>query len=175
MSQTIPPVSPNGMIDILAHYGDPLIKVVNGKWTVDAKWESANLITVHHGLLPFGKLYVHRLIAQPTLNVLDRWSQRIKDGDTYKLRTMGCFNPRAQRGSSGLVMSMHTLAIAWDVNADKNPLIEHCTLYDPRRTAPGSHDIPDEWFDDIEAEGFFSGKDFGGRYDPQHQQMARGA
>lgn len=173
MLDIIPVLAPSGLADIIDHYGDPKIRIGNdGAWKVDPAWESANCITVQHGLLPRGKLYVHRYIAQPTLNVLDRWSARIAAGDPYKLRTMGCFAPRAQRGSNGLLASTHSWAIAWDVNADTNPLITNIEIDDARRQT--AKDIPDAWIADAQAEGFFWGGSFSHRFDPQHFQLARG-
>ena len=169
---TIPLQAPDGIKDIIAHYGDPGIQIENGTWTVSGAWEYANCTTIQHALLPLGKLYVHRFIAQPTLSVLDRWLARIKAGDPYKLRTMGCFCPRAQRGSAGIVMSLHTLAIAWDVNADTNRLISPCA---PQSAERAQKDIPDAWIADARTEGFFWGGDFERRFDPMHFQLATGA
>lgn len=170
MAVTIPVAAPNGLAEIIAHYGDPQVKIINGAWTVDSRWESDNLITIHHGLLPLGRLYVHRYIAQPTLRVLDRWSARIQAGDSYRLLTMGCFSPRAQRGSNGLLASTHSWAIAWDVNAAANLLISPCDPEDPRRQT--AKDIPDAWIADAEAEGFMWGGRFARRFDPMHFQLA---
>lgn len=173
MSVVIPPQAPNGLVDIVAHYGDPRVsRASDGSWTVDPAWESANCITVQHGLLPRGKLYVHRYIAQPLLRTLDRWAARIQAGDAYRVVSMACFAPRAQRGSNGLLASTHSWAIAFDLNPDTNKLILGIDPDDPRRAT--EKDIPDEWIADAEAEGFFWGGRFHSRFDPMHFQMATG-
>lgn len=173
MGDVIPVQAPNGLADIIAHYGDPKVqRSQDGEWTVDAKWESANCIIVQHGLLPRGKLYVHRLVAQPFLRVLDRWSARIQGGDTYKVVSIACFSPRAQRGSNGLLASTHSWAIAFDLNPDTNPMIVNIDPDDPRRIT--MLDIPRGWIDDAKAEGWFWGGEFHGRFDPQHFQLATG-
>jgi hypothetical protein len=182
MGDVIPPLAPNGLAGIIEHYGDPKVsRDQDGNWTVDPAWERANCITVQHGLLPRGKLYVHQFVAQPLLRKLDRWAARIAAGDPYRLRTMGCFQPRAQRGSNGLLASTHSFAIAEDTNGDTNRLIMNIDPEDPRRrTCPliidGEvwRDIPDEWVADAEAEGWFWGGRFHNRFDPMHFQMATG-
>jgi hypothetical protein len=168
----IPAQAPNGLADVLAHFGDPKPRIVDGQWVVDRQWEEANLTTLFHPFLPKGRIYLHRLILVPTRNVLDRWQARVAAGDPYRLRTFGCFQPRAIRGTNGLAMSMHTLAIAWDANADTNPMIVDIDVDDPRRQT--EKDIPDPWIADAKAEGFFYGGEFVHRFDPQHFQMATG-
>lgn len=171
----IPVQAPNGLADVLAHYGDPKPKIVNGVWVVDRQWEAANMTTIHHPLIPdaqHNKLYIHSLAAPSFLRVLERWTARIAGGDTYRVLKLGCFQPRAIRGSHGLAMSMHTLGIAVDLNADTNPLIVDIDPDDPRRRT--AKDIPDPWIADWKAEGWFWGGEFGHRFDPQHGQLATG-
>lgn len=170
---TVPPQAPNGLAEIIAHYGDPKItRNQDGSWAVDPKWESANCITVQHGLLPRGKLYVHRFIAQPFLRTLDRWAARIAAGDVYRVASMACFSPRAQRGSNGLLASTHSWAIAFDLNPDTNALITGIDIDDPRRLT--MLDIPRPWIDDAKAEGWFWGGEFHSRFDPMHFQLTTG-
>lgn len=177
----IPPQAPNGLPEIIQVYGDPKVQIVNGEWQVDISWESANMVTIHHPLMPKGKLYVHHLVAQPMLNLLERWSARIAAGDPYRVLTLGSFAPRAQRGSSGLVASTHTWGIAFDLNADTNLLISPCDFDDPKRRAfplvvNGQiwRDIPLAWVDDARAEGWFYGGAFLHRFDPMHFQFCSG-
>ena len=181
MSVTIPPQVPDGLAEIIATYGDPEVKIVNGQWAVNPTWESANMVVIHHPMLPLGRLYIHHLAAQPFLKVLERWSARVAAGDPYRVRTIGCFAPRAQRGSAGLVASTHTWGIAFDVNADANLLISPCDQSDARRTAiplivngQTRRNIPTEWVSDAAAEGFFWGGAFKKRFDPMHFQLATG-
>lgn len=171
-SVIIPPRAPNGLAEIIAHYGDPHIRFDAGAWKVDPAWERANMVTVQHGLLPRGKLYCHKLVAQPLLRLLDRWAARIRAGDPFGVKTLGCFNPRAQRGSNGLLASTHTWGIAFDLNADDNPLILNIDPDDPRRLTHLT--IPQLWIADARAEGWFWGGDFHHRFDPQHFQLATG-
>lgn len=172
MNLVIPPRAPNGLAEVIATYGDPKARIVGGEWIVDRAWEDANLTTLFHPFLPKGRIYLHRLILAPTRNVLNRWQARVAAGDPYRLRTFGCFQPRAQRGTRGLVVSMHTFAIAWDVNADTNPMIVDIDIDDPRRQT--AKDIPDAWIADAKAEGLFYGGEFRHRFDPQHFQLATG-
>jgi hypothetical protein len=169
----VPPQAPNGLADIIAHYGDPKVqRSSDGSWTVDSAWERANCATVMHGLLPKGKIYCHRLVAQPLMRTLDRWAARIQAGDPFRVKTFACFAPRAQRGSNGLLASTHTWAIAFDLNADDNPLITNIQPDDPRRFT--ARTIPDAWIADARAEGWFWGGDFHNRFDPMHFQLAVG-
>lgn len=173
MPLTIPVRSPNGLAEIIAHYGDPKVtRSQDGEWTVDSKWESANMASLFHPLLPRGRIYCHRLVADPLKHVLGRWNARVVAGDAYKVQTLGCFAPRAQRGSNGLLASTHTWGIAFDLNADTNRLISPCDPDDARRHT--AKDIPDAWIDDAEAEGWTWGGAFQRRYDPMHFQLATG-
>lgn len=171
--RVIPPLAPNGYAEILEHYGDPKVRIVNGEWTVDALWESTNMVTIHHPLIPSpGKKRIHHLAAQPLLNVFERWSARIQAGDPYRVLTFGTFAPRAQRGSAGLVPSTHTWGIAFDLNEATNPLLKDIDADDPRRQT--ARDIPDAWIADAEAEGWFWGGKFQHRFDAMHFQLATG-
>lgn len=172
MSDIIPPLAPNGLAEIIEHFGDPKVQIVNGEWVVDRAWESANMVTIQHPLMPKGKLFVHHLVARPMLNLLERWSARIQAGDPYRVRTLGSFAPRAQRGSNGFIPSTHTWGIAFDLNADTNPLISNIDPDDSRRRT--NKDIPDAWIADARAEGWFWGGAFLRRFDAMHFQMATG-
>lgn len=176
MGDIIPVQAPNGLADIITHYGDPKItRNQDGSWAVDAKWESDNMVIIAHPMIPArqsGRLYIHKLAAPSFIRVLNRWQARIDAGDPYRVKTLGCFNPRAQRGSNGLLASMHTWGAAVDLNADDNPMISPCDPDDPRRQT--ETDIPRAWFDDWIAEGWFMGRDFQHRFDPQHGQLAQG-
>jgi hypothetical protein len=172
----IPVQAPNGLQEIVAHYGDPKIRVEpDGSWGVDPAWESANMIRFGHELIPPNRrgareLYMHRIVAPVWGRVLDRWATRIQAGDPYRVLTMSCFAPRAKRG--GTNASVHSWGAAVDVNADTNRLIAPCAPDDPRRQT--ARDMPDAWIADARAEGFMWGGDFGGRFDPMHFQMATG-
>lgn len=171
MSVVIPPRVPNGLTEILATYGDPKPHIVAGDWIVDPQWEMKYMTTLHHDFLPTGRVYCHRMIVEPLGYILDDW----KALGGYALKTFGCFAPRAQRGSNGFVMSMHTLGIAFDTNAEQNKLISPCYPNDPRRDDPANCDIPATWIAAAKARGAFWGGNFERRFDPMHWQMATGA
>lgn len=161
---TIPAQAPNGLAEIIATYGDPKYRPPG---TVDAAWESANMVTVRDLPLVDHKLYVHRLVVTP----LRRALARCKVIGGYDIHTIGCFAPRAQRGSNGFLLSVHTWGAAVDINPDQNKLVAPCYEDDPRRTG---YDIPDEWIEAFEAEGWFWGGKFKRRFDPMHFQLATG-
>jgi hypothetical protein len=166
VAPTIPPQAPHGLAEILAAYGDPKF---DGR-RVDRKWEGENLITLHGlPLIPGGQIHVHKLVALPLQLAL---ADCARIGG-YQIYSFGCFSPRAQRGSKGL-LSTHTWAIAVDINGPSNRLISPCFENDPRRTAPGARDIPDAWVAAFKARGFFWGGDFSHRFDPMHFQFATG-
>lgn len=176
MSTIIPQQAPNGLAEIVAHYGDPKItRDQDGTWAVDPRWESANMTTIHHPLIPAAqgsRLYMHSLVAPAFLRVLERWSARIVAGESYRVLHLGCFAPRAQRGSSGLLASTHSWGIAVDLNPDANKLITNIDPEDTRRQT--AKDIPDAWIMDAKQEGWFWGGEFHSRFDPMHFQFATG-
>lgn len=170
MSVVIPPRVPNGLQEIITTYGEPRPHIVGSDWVVDPAWESANMTTLHHAFLPHGKIYCHRLVVDMLSATLDDW-QAIGG---YAIRTFGCFAPRAQRGSNGFIPSTHTWGIAFDLNADQNPLIYPCYDGDERKTDGQHKDIPDAWIDAACKRGWFWGGRFSRRFDPQHFQAATG-
>lgn len=175
MPDVIPIEVPQGLRQIYERYGDPALRIVSGEWQVDPRWESANLVTIHHTIIPSsqgGKLYVHKLIVPMLLATFDDWLG-LQAGDSYPIRHIGCFAPRAQRGESWLA-STHSWAIAFDLNPDTNPLIWPCPVGDPRRMAPGAMDIPSAWVAAAKARGWVWGGDFSRRFDPMHFQLAKG-
>lgn len=174
--ELIPPRAPNGWTEVFAAYGDPKVQKNPNGWTVDAAWERDNTTIVAHPLLvgttPHGRLEMHKLVAPYFLRMLDMWQARIDAGSAWRPKHFACFAPRAQRGSKGLVMSLHSLAIAFDVDPDENELIEDIDLEDPRRQT--AKKIPDEFIADARKCGFFWGGDFQHRFDPMHFQLATG-
>jgi hypothetical protein len=167
VADIIPPRVPNGLAEIMATYGDPRYRPPG---QVDPAWESANMVKVYDLPLVGHALYVHRAILTPLRRALARC--QVIGG--YNIHTIGCFAPRAQRGSNGLLLSTHTWGIAVDINPDTNKLIAPCYEDDPRRTDPANCDIPRAWIDAFKAEGWFWGADFGHRFDPMHLQFATG-
>lgn len=164
VADDIPPRAPNGLAEIMATYGDPKYRPPG---QVDSAWESANMVKIYDLPLVRHALYVHRLIMTPLRRALARCS--VIGG--YDIHTIGCFAPRAQRGSNGLLLSTHTWGIAVDINPEQNSLISPCDEFDSRRS---QFDIPSEWVDAFESEGFTWGGDFRHRFDPMHFQLATG-
>jgi hypothetical protein len=160
----IPPRPPNGLAEILATYGDPKYRPPG---QVDAAWESASMVKVYDLPLVKHALFMHRLIVTPLRRALARCS--VIGG--YELHTIGCFAPRAQRGSNGFLLSTHTWGIAVDINPEQNPLITPCYEDDPRRS---QFDIPPAWVAAFKSEGWTWGGDFRHRFDPMHFQLASG-
>lgn len=160
----IPPLAPNGLAEIIATYGDPKYRPPGN---VDPTWESANMVTVRDLPLVGHKLYVHRLVAIPLRRALARCA--VIGG--YGIHTIGCFAPRAQRGSNGFLLSAHTWGIAVDINPEYNAMVAPCYEDDPRRS---QFDIPMTWIDAFKAEGWTWGGDFRRRFDPMHFQMCSG-
>lgn len=155
---------PIGLAQILATFGDPKY---DGHGGVSPAWEDAHMVLVRDlPLIP--KLYCNRVIVEPLRAALTACAEL---GDGYHLGTIGCFAPRAKRGTEGL--SVHTWGAAVDINPDCNRLIV-CELDDPRRTAPGARDIPDAWITAFKAAGFVWGGDFRHRFDPMHFQWCAG-
>lgn len=167
---TIPSLAPDGLDAVKDTFGDPHLQLVDGAWKVDPRWEATSCGILYHPILPMGRIYCHVLVQAPLHRLLDRWKARQDAGDTYKILTFGCFNPRMIRGAPTSI-SMHSFAIAFDLNAATNPMVV-CEEADPRRAT--GRDIPDDWDADAIAEGWFSGRNFKHRYDPQHYQFATG-
>lgn len=115
------------------------------------------------------KLYCHRLIVEPLREALTE-SQKLG----YRPTTIGCFAPRAKRGSSQL--SLHTFGAAVDLDAESNPFVLNCPIGDPRRAAWRERPdrLPDAVIDAFVADGWTWGGDFRSHFDPMHFQWATG-
>lgn len=150
----VPP--PKGLDQLKIAFGD--IQVRNGQ-VVTPGWESDNMDTYREPWMPKGKLYVNRHVW-PSLKEAIEACLALNDG--YKLRTIGCFAPRAKRVNGEL--SVHSWGAAVDINADTNPLGMDGVL---RR------DIPDTWVVEFEKRGWV----WGGRWkkpDAMHFQYVSG-
>jgi hypothetical protein len=80
---------------------------------------------------------VHKLVALPLQLAL---ADCARIGG-YQIYSFGCFSPRAQRGSKGL-LSTHTWAIAVDINGPSNRLISPCFENDPAAPPPARATSP---------------------------------
>ncbi len=149
---------PHGIAEIRRVYGD--IRVEGDQVVAPPHWESSNMIKIA-GLPGLPKaLYCHRLIVEPLRVALTSAAAACPD---YKIRTIGCFAPRAKRVNGDL--STHSWGIAVDINADTNPL------------APSGGvlvtDMPPDFVASFEGAGFT----WGGRWtrpDAMHLQFASG-
>lgn len=189
----IPPRAPNGYAEIVQVFGDPHpIKNAAGEWTVSVTWERANMVRFDHAVLPTkpcphcgtpqpGHLYTHRLMVPGLRHICDGWLE-LQKADGYELVHAACFAPRAQRGSNGLVPSLHTWGAAVDWNPCTNVLITNIQPDDPRRAAiplVDEHgkvlrDLPASRVQLFKEAGHFWGGEFHSRADFMHEQFATG-
>lgn len=166
-ADVIPAQAPNGWEEVYAAYGDPMPRVVRGEWRADPDWEAVNMMTVHHRLIPAvqgGKIYLHRKAVPAFLNALDS-CERLG----YAPKTIGGFNPRAQRGSNGAVLSLHSFGVAFDLDDEENPMIIPPPAF---RYDNGLYKLPDAVIAVFKIEGFMWGGTFLHRFDPMHFQLA---
>lgn len=153
-----PLTPPHGLQAIRQTYGQI---VVSGDQVISPiGWEAVHLITVRDLPGYEGRgVRIHRKVEMPLRAALAR-CKALDDG--YKIQSLGCWCVRAKRGGSK-ELSLHSWAIAVDVNAATNP-----------RGNPMRRDIPDAWVRAFEAEGW----SWGGHFqtaDPMHFQYASGA
>jgi hypothetical protein len=148
-------VSPlfHGRAELVQRYGK--VEVVNGE-IVTKGWESIWMTKCY--LLGWPRaVYLNRDVVDRAVRLFARWQEL----GGYRIKSVGFFAPRAKRGNPGL-LSLHTYGIAFDLNADDNPM-QH----------PLTTDIPRAWLDAADAEGWKWGGDFP-TPDPMHFQQAFG-
>lgn len=148
---------PHSLADLKKTFGD--IAVKDGQVTTPG-WESANMISVKAGWLPRGKLYVNRNIW----SAMESGFEACLAIGGFEIKTLGCFAPRAKRVNGDL--STHSWGIAFDLNADDNPLA-------PKPGAPLVTTIPAQWVAEFQKCGFTWGGHFR-RPDPMHFQFVSG-
>lgn len=155
LSSFPPPV---GLAQIKMTYGD--IRVAAGQVTAPRDWESDNMILVFDlPGVPVRRLYVNKHV-EPSLRAALAACVALDDG--YKIRTIGCFAPRAKRVNGEF--STHSWGIAVDINADTNPLYT---------SGDGPHDLPNARVAEFEKRGWT----WGGRWkkpDYMHLQYCSG-
>lgn len=163
---------PHGLSEIIALYGDVKIEKRGGRWEIiqPISWETVNCVLLRD-LPGLGSkaLYVHKAIAEPLREALTRAREACPD---YLIRTIGCFSPRPKRTSStqyGVCgwdrgLSLHTVAAAVDINADRNPMGPSLVT-----------DMPSAFVRAFDAAGFTWGGDFAGSKDAMHFQFGSGA
>jgi hypothetical protein len=147
---------PHGYAEVRAMFGD--IQVNGGQIVAPKGWESANMIKVPS--LPGWPhpAYLNKGILEQVTAAL---AGCVALGDGYQIITLGFFAPRGSRSHPDR-LSMHSWAIAPDINADTNP-----------RGNPMVRDIPDEWVQTFKDCGWIWGGDFP-TADPMHFQWASG-
>lgn len=168
------PLPPHGIDEIRRVFGDIVVK--NGV-VLPRGWEDNCVIARNLPLWGPRPLYIHKLILEPLIAALTECAAYnvAHPDEAYVLETLGCFNPRNKR-SNPVFPSLHSWAIALDINAKKNPPIEECSLSDLRRLFGSGHfTLPRWWVDIWRKIGWTWGGDFRGSYfDPMHFQFASG-
>jgi len=164
---------PVGRAEVISTFGDPKPTYTRrGKVKVARSWEWPELETVPASAIPgyHRKLYMHRLAA-PYFREAMRRATIAEPG--YEFSRIGCFNPRHMRFDRSRPLSLHTWAIAYDINPEQNG-----TWYakpgDPEPFEPGwsqRSDLPRRVVEAFESVGF----EWGGRWsrfrDPMHFQL----
>ena len=153
---------PHGLLELQRDYG----KLVLGpdprgglRIIAPIGWEMENMTIVSGWPGYPHRLYVNKAMVEPLTAAL---SAAMVACPNYRVRTMGCFNPRLKRVNGAI--SVHAWGLAVDINADTNP-----------QTKPGQpvvRDIPDAFGEAFEAAGFTWGLRFNSP-DPQHFQLAK--
>lgn len=157
---------PHGYAEVRRTFGDVSVsgdQIVGPTW-----WEGANLVSVELPGCPH-VCYMHKLVVPMAREAL---RQCVALDDDYEIKKIGWFAPRFKRGheADGLI-SMHSWAIAVDINPDDNPMVRIRT---PADLVLRKKTIPDAWIECFKSVGFIWGGDFQGLYDPMHFQYASG-
>ncbi len=154
---------PHGETEVRALYGDIGIERVDGRYQVTRPqhWEERNCVVVRDFPGLNGRpLYVHRLMIEPLRAALTEAEITCPE---YKIKTIGCFSPRYKRSGSGAI-SLHSWAVAVDINALQNPMKKPLTC-----------DMPSAFIAAFKRAGFTWGGDFKDvDPDPMHFQLADG-
>ena len=154
---------PHGLAELEARYGRLLLGPdPRGGYRIISPigWETKWMVPVSGlpGMDPEFLRVMNRDIERPLRNAL---ASAISVCPGYKVKTLGCFNPRYKRVSMRQV-SLHSYGLAVDINAATNPM-----------QRPLTTDIPAAFVMAFEAEGFT----WGGRFptpDPMHFQLCSG-
>jgi hypothetical protein len=152
---------PRGRTKLEARYGKLELARAAGDGYVIASpagWEQRNMVGIRSGLLPKGKLYVHKDLAGPLLRALAAASLQ---APTYRVETIGCWSVRYKRSNAGAV-SVHAWGLAVDINAESNPMRKRIVT-----------DMPPLFVDAFAREGFTWGGTFP-TPDPMHFQLCSG-
>ena len=167
---------PHGYDEIREVYGDPQEKPAcadPAKYIVARTWESASCRTISADLIVgySRRIYMHKLVPPRFLEAMRLANDACP---SYRFRSIGCFNPRPKRKKIGNPPSLHTWAIAFDINPDTN-------RWAPADAVPfGSgwsewSDLPEAVVEAFESQGFQWGGRWAGPKDTMHFQLAAGA
>lgn len=141
----------------LKKYGEP---TANNKHLV--LWDVPTELEI--GVIP-KRIYCNEDMVIPLGNA---FRKLIKTGCVNELKTWdGCFNIRKMRGLTS--MSLHSWAIAVDVNASSNPL----GLTREQIKAKGLTPFSKEFLDCFRSSGFDCGADWTKRPDFMHMQLSK--
>lgn len=153
-----------GRADVVRHFGDVVVR--DGEIVEPLGWESRHMTKLAElpGWKPKRGIYLAQVIVEPTIVLFDRWQKLEAAGVHFEIKSVGFFAPREKRGLPG-VLSLHTYAIAFDVNAADNPMQE--------RGAKLRTTIPLPYIAAAKAIGWTWGGEFS-RPDPMHFQWASG-
>lgn len=155
-------VPPKGVAGLNRIYGSfKWTELSKGNIDIDDTWERDNIVVLRNVCKTGCNIQLHRLVA-PLFEVC--LAEAIKRVPKYKVRMLGGFVPRHQRGDPKLPLSTHSWGCAFDVNWDKNPMGSKLVT-----------DLPDEWVGAFTEQGW----DWGGAWkskvvDAMHFQYAKG-
>lgn len=165
------PIGRRGLVETFGDLGETFDS--KGAIKVSRVWERASM-TLARELPGYARpLYVHRL-AEPYLReALRRATWVAPDWAPGKI---GCFNPRRQRHSASLPLSLHSWGVAVDIDSDDNPgrnLRDRVEPWTGAWTRLYPRGLPREVVEAIESVGW----EWGGRWfpyvDPMHFQLCR--
>ncbi len=154
---------PRGLAELQARYGKLEIEPdpVEGGYRIvsPARWETRHMARLLNPLLPRGKLFVHRDMAEPLSHALDMAARECPE---YAIRTIGCWCVRYKRTVHGEI-SVHSWGLAVDINASTNKMAAKLIT-----------DMPMAFVQCFIDEGFTWGGHFHGTRDPMHFQWVSG-
>lgn len=150
--------------------------------TIDPAWIHGHVATVINAQLPH-PLYIHRLCeARFNDGLAGAVDAMAAMGVDYKIESLVSFVPRHKFHRRTEPLSLHSWAIAFDVNPRTN---RYGTI---SRVPPGLagspltspvwstyFDVPQEFVEAMKKQGWVWGGDFHGKLDPMHFQLAKGA
>lgn len=165
---------PVGRRGLVATFGD-LDETIgeDGSIKVSRAWERASMRVARD--LPGYKrpLYVHRL-AEPYLREALR--RALWAAPDWEPDRIGCFNPRRQRHSSTMPLSLHSWGVAVDIDSLENPgrnVGEPVEPWSPRWMRLWPLGLPRLVVEAFESVGWEWGGRWSSYVDPMHFQLVR--